>query len=141
MFSGSESHFDRLADHVWSMIKDVQRGDFFRSHAPHAWRPRLNVYETPAQYMICVEIAGIDPEKIEVQMEGFVLAISGDRPRPTPPHDKDNVSIGLMEIDSGRFKRKLSLPADIESEKISASYSNGFLWIILPRAGNRGGGD
>jgi len=54
------------------------------------------------------------------------------------PAGEADVSVTLMEIDSGRFQRKLPLPDDARLDGMTALYKNGFLWITIPRAGEFG---
>lgn len=148
------SGFDDLADHVWAMMDKMGGGHIFRSHSPRSWRPRLNIYETPEEYVVCVELAGMPREAIDVCAEAGVLHIRGVRQRPVIPTPCERqadsvpsgetpnlgtadrpVSVHLMEIDSGRFHRKVPIPGDALVDDIGATYRHGYLWIILPRAG------
>ncbi len=83
-------------------------------------------------------------EDIEVTADNRMLRICGVRARATLPADPQEdaselrVSVHLMEIDSGRFERKLPLPDDVHTDGISAAYRQGYLWITLPRDVNPG---
>lgn len=133
------SGFDDLADHVWTMISDTRGGAYFRSHAPDVWHPPLNVYETPTRYYVCVEIAGMDARTFDIQAANGALYIRGSRQRPTIPDHDGEVSVHIMEIDSGRFQCKLPLPPDAHTDGIEATYRNGFLWVLVPRDADSGG--
>ena len=135
----SESSFEDLARQVWTMISEVDGPKCFRSHGPHRWRPHLNLYETPDGYLICVELSGMEAEKIIVRAGDDMLHIIGDRPKPEVPGPSDRVGVHLMEIDSGPFHRKVPVPRDVDTESISACYRQGYLWITLPRSTERGG--
>ncbi len=126
--------FDDLANQVHTMMGEMGGRNYFRSHASETWSPRMNLYETEARYVVCVELAGTRRESIEVRAGEGVLHICGSRGKPIPPDQATaEVSVHLMEIDSGRFHRKLPLPTDVVSEKIGALYRQGYLWITLPR--------
>ena len=148
------SGFDDLADHLWAMMDKMEGGRIFRSHSPRSWRPRLNIYETPDEYVVCVELAGMTREEIDVSAEGGVLHLRGVRQRPVIPErwarqgdsagadaeanappDDAAVSVHLMEIDSGRFHRQVPIPPDAAVGEIGATYRHGYLWIVLPRTG------
>lgn len=129
------SSFDDMTDHVWSMMNDLSSPDYFGSHAPRSWRPRVNLYETQTRYVVCVALSGMSVEQIDIQADDGVLKIRGDRSRPTVPDEADQVCVHVMEIDSGSFSRKIPILPDVDREKISATYANGYLWVFLPRTG------
>ena len=134
--------FGNLSDQLWAMMDKMEGGRIFRSRSPHCWQPRLNVYETPVAYLVCAELAGMPREDIEISAVDGVLHLRGARERPAMPlGDEDQgpsadkpVSVALMEIDSGRFHRKLAMPPDADLERSSATYRHGYLWIRVPRA-------
>ncbi len=136
-----ESGFDRLADHVRSMLDEMQGRNYFRSHGPHVWTPRLNLYETARQYVVCVELAGMPREEIEIRVEDGVLHIQGVRRKPDLPTESagesahPDITVHMMEIDSGRFHRRVPIAGDVVVNRIAASYRHGYLWIFLPREG------
>ena len=132
------SNFSKLAEHMRSMLDEMQGHNYFRSHAPDMFQPRVNLYETRRSYHICAELAGMPREDIDVRVEDGRLYIRGHREKPVAPAGDADVSVTLMEIDSGRFQRKLPLPDDARLDGMTALYKNGFLWITIPRTGESG---
>lgn len=130
----TESNFDQLADQVWQMMHEMEGGNYFRSQAPHPWSPCLNLYETPDVFLVCVELAGMPREEIDVRAADGVLHIVGVRHKPTLPEETGDVSVHLMEIDSGRFRRRVPIPGDVNTDEIQAVYRHGYLWVIMPRS-------
>ena len=128
------SNFDELADQVRAMMKEMEGKNWFRSHTPDTWRPRVNLYETTERYVVCVELAGMRKEEIDLRAMDGALHIRGTRPRPIIPGRATDVGVHLMEIDSGRFHRKIPLPSDVVVREISATYCHGYLWVAMPRA-------
>jgi HSP20 family protein len=128
-----EDSFRELARSMDAMIDGVLGGDYFRSSARDTWDPPLNVYETPDKFVICVELAGVQPGDVDVQVDGSILHIRGHRPKPTVPNVAGEISVHLMEIDSGRFHRKVAVPLDLDVEACTATYKNGYVWIVMPR--------
>lgn len=128
------SSFDELADQMRAMMSEMEGKNWFRSHAPDTWSPRINLYETVDRYVACVELAGMRREEIDLRAMDGVLHIRGMRPKPIVPDDATDVSVHLMEIDSGRFHRKIPLPSDVVVQQIGATYCHGYLWVTLPRA-------
>jgi HSP20 family protein len=94
------------------------------------WRPPVDIYETPEEVVVLVEIAGMSKRDINVTMEEDVLRISGTRPDYSP---STKMKLHQMEIDYGKFERtiKISLPIDIK--RITAHYKEGFLQITLTK--------
>jgi len=130
-----EDSFRELARSMDAMIDGVMGQDYFRSSARDSWDPALNVYEMPDKLVVCVELAGINPGDLDVQVENGVLHIRGHRPKPAVPDACEEISVHLMEIDSGRFHRKVPLPPDLDVDACTATYKNGYVWIVMPRRG------
>ena len=132
--SAAAGNFDDFANEGWSMMDEMAHQQLFRSGTPAPWQPRVNFYETTSRYLLCVELAGMSCPKIGVRVTERTLSISGVRPKPGLADVEEDVSVHVMEIDSGRFQRELSLPEDVDTERISAQYRQGYLWITLPRS-------
>lgn len=108
--------------------------DIFRSINPifslrnRTWNPQMDIYETPEDIIIRAEIAGVDKENLEVEINNKAVRISGKRSEISP---MPNATYKLAEIQYGFFERMLFLPSPIDPEFVSASYLNGFLNIRL----------
>lgn len=103
-----------------------------------SWSPNVNLYESERDYLVCVDIAGIDRDKLDVSVAEGRLRIRGQRMVPVPPHAEDpaiasRMRMHLMEIDHGWFSRDVELPADVEQDRIEAKYLDGLLWVQLPK--------
>lgn len=129
----SDSDRDHSPDDFDRSVDDVMGGDTFRLSPPDDWEPHLNVYELSDRYMICAELANMRHNEIEVFADGGALHIRGHRNKPVLPDCAEDPSVRMMEIDSGRFRRKLPIPSDIDESAITARYLNGLLWITLPK--------
>ena len=117
------------------------------------WTPNVNLYENSTSYLVCVDLAGVDKEKIDVEVVDQRLKLRGvravpqceeaegrepgdDRGGPCAPAATGTVKrirVHLMEIDHGAFAREVELPPDADRESITASYRNGLLWIEIPK--------
>lgn len=95
---------------------------------PALWRPPTDVYETNDAVVILIEIAGMDPDKIEVQFSDKVLTVSGQR---LDVHRR--ASCHCLEIQYGDFASEVYLPGNYDLEGIDAEYKDGFLTITLPK--------
>jgi HSP20 family protein len=116
-----------IDDIVRSLISG-QRSASMRS--VQAWRPALDVYATDTSFEVVAELAGMQVDDIEVVVEGEVLAISGNRPRPQADHC---LSYYEARIPFGPFYAEVAIPFDIEWGDTKADYQNGLLTVSLPR--------
>ena len=94
--------------------------------------PALNVGNTPKSVEIYAFAPGLDPSKIEVNLERGVLTISGERPSGLPAADEKS-AVHVNERFAGRFRRVLSLPEDADPGAVSAAYRDGVLHVSIKR--------
>lgn len=95
------------------------------------WQPAIDVAETESELVINVEIPGMDPEDIDVSLSEGTLFIKGEK---KPKAEEKEADYHLIERSYGTFIRSIPLPAEVQSDKISASYKNGILKITLPKS-------
>ncbi|WP_428936976.1 Hsp20/alpha crystallin family protein [Fontivita pretiosa] len=139
--------FGILMRQMTVMIEQMHKG-YFKFAPGDTWVPSVNLYETETAYVLCVDLAGVDKDKIDVTIDHNVLRLRGHRPMPGEYNDPAAASaqpeaeldpqrrwvrLHLMEIDHGQFSREVQLPVDISQDKITATYRNGLLWIHLPK--------
>lgn len=107
---------------IGSGIRGMGRGGF----------PALNVGNTPDSVELYAFVPGLDPNSIEVNLERGALSITGER-QDELPGDDDKSTVHLNERFAGRFRRVVSLPDDVDPNKVSAEYREGVLHISVPR--------
>lgn len=95
-----------------------------------AWVPPLDIYETKDRYVVNMELAGVDPDSVEVAVEESVLTVRGERPFY---HDVPDEAFHRVERRFGPFARSLSLPPTANAESIEASFDRGVLVIQVPK--------
>lgn len=107
-----------------------------RSVAPGSF-PAINIGNTPASVEIYAFAPGIDPSKVEVVVDRGVLTLSGERTSTVPEGNGEGNekarTVYSRERPSGRFKRAISLPEDVDAAQVSATYRDGVLRISVPR--------
>jgi len=128
----TQSGFFHFSEQMSQMMDEMFRR-YWRFSSTRCWQPTINIYETPQQYVICVDLAGMRREDIDVQIEQNRLVIQGKRPIPDPGSRADQLRIHLMEIDHGPFQRELEVPGDVDAAGVTAKYRDGMLWIELPK--------
>jgi HSP20 family protein len=105
-----------------------------RSTTGHsAWTPNTDVYETPDQLIVKMELAGIAPADIEIVVHDRLLVVCGCREDACRPR-QHRCSFRQMEIDYGYFERRIVLSQTIDASEARACMKNGFLRIELPKA-------
>jgi HSP20 family protein len=93
-----------------------------------AWRPPTDVYETDANIVVRVEIAGVREEDFQLSLADRRLVISGWRNDPT-----EKLACQRMEINYGEFRTEIHLPWPLREDEIEAVYEDGFLSVLLPK--------
>ncbi len=94
------------------------------------WQPPTDVYETEEEIVVRVELAGVDPSQVSIQLTERVLTVSGVR------QDKQlKVGYHRMEISHGPFETRAVLPRRSDVRGIRAEYQAGFLLIRVPKSG------
>lgn len=133
-----EPPFQHLVRQANKLMDQMQKG-YFNFCPSETWTPSVNLYETDDGYQICVDLAGVEKEKIDVEVEGQRLKLRGTRQVPVheegsvKEHDTARPRIHLMEIDHGSFCREVDLPIDVRRDRIRATYRNGLLWVEIPK--------
>lgn len=106
---------------------------FYREHEhifwKESWAPSVDIYESDEAFIILVELAGVNPDAVELDLIGNSLVIKGERYFPV----EENILVHRMEIHSGPFEREIILPEEIDEEKVKATWKEGLLVIRLPK--------
>jgi HSP20 family protein len=119
---------------VWHITEDFQNAISDTSRwriisRPHAWRPPTDVYETEDAIIIRVEVAGMREADFTISLVERNLTIHGIR-----QDTSERRSYHQMEIAFGEFHTEVELPYLIVSDKVEATYRDGFLRVVLPIA-------
>ncbi|KAF1803164.1 HSP20-like chaperone [Mucor lusitanicus] len=127
-----------------------------------AFYPTTDMIETPDAYELHAELPGYDKKNIKIEMpDSNTLVISGNvakeyksqastskesQQMTATAKDQDNKQVGkhsaghkwlVQERTSGSFVRTFTLPIAVKSETIKASYNNGVLKVVIPKAENK----
>lgn len=93
-------------------------------------RPAVEMTEKPDGYRISIEVPGIEPEAIDLQVEGDTLMLRGEKQSERDEQEEDYT---FSERSYGAFERRIALPADALREEVEARAKNGVLTIRIPR--------
>jgi HSP20 family protein len=122
---------DRLQGEIEELFADLWQVPRF-SGVRRSFRPAADCFVTddPPQLVVVVELAGVDPDSIEIAIEGDTLTVAGHRSRPRI----EGQVYQQAEIDYGRFERRLQLDRSVDASAATASYDAGMLRLTLPLA-------
>ena len=96
--------------------------------------PDADVSETENEIRVVVELPGMRPDDIQVDLENNVLTISGEKREERTEGDDQNQTWHLSERRYGRFSRSFVLPRDVEQDQIRAHFDNGVLSLTIPKS-------
>ena len=101
------------------------------SSGQSGFTPAIDVYEDKNNVIVETQLAGIDPEKVDVSIENDVLSIKGESEKKSEVEDKNYYR---KEIRRGSFYRSVALPAHVLGDKAGAEAIDGVLKITIPKA-------
>ena len=96
-----------------------------------AWAPALDISERKDAYLVTVELPGVEADDLDITLEDGLLTIQGERHFA---HDSSEQQFHRVERRYGTFRRSITLPAHVMAEGIQASFDNGVLQILVPKA-------
>lgn len=105
-------------------------GDDVSSIATSVWSPAVDIREEEDRFVLHADVPGVDPNDIEITMEGGVLTIKGERKHEVSDERK---GYSRMERVYGSFYRRFGLPNTAEADKIEAHSRNGVLEVVIPK--------
>jgi len=92
--------------------------------------PAVDMYEEKDNVVVEANLAGIDPEKVNVSIENDVLCIKGESEKKSEVDDKNYYR---KEIRRGSFYRSVTLPAKVDGDRANAVTEDGVLKISIPK--------
>ena len=117
----SDNYFDDM-DKMISEFMSISRGN-------KGFMPAVDMYEDNDNVVVETQLAGIDPEQIEVAIENDVLCIKGEGEKKTEVEEKNYYR---NEIRRGNFYRSIPLPTRVDGDKASAVAEEGIFKNIYP---------
>ena len=96
-----------------------------------SFSPKINISENEKQFMIDVEVPGMDKNDIDVSLENRQLTISGKRKFD---NEEKDTRYHRVETHFGSFTRSFRLPDSVDEGSINAKYNNGILSITIDKS-------
>jgi len=92
--------------------------------------PPINVFRKGEDFVAIAEIPGVEKQNIDVQVRGNAIRIAGSK----AVNYTDKASVHRRERLAGEFDRVITMPVEIDSERVKAECRDGILAVYLPRA-------
>lgn len=94
-------------------------------------QPPMNLAETETHFEITFDLPGLRPEEVCVEFKEGQLIVSGER---KGEHETAGKKFHRIERSYGTFRRSITLPGDVDEEKIDAEFHDGVLRVLLPKS-------
>lgn len=131
-----------IRDRNWGALEDLYRemdhlvqnlfpGEQAQRNGGGQFQLPLDLFETEEQFEVWMDLPGVSADQLQVELHEGELMIAGERPAPT---QEEGRTLHRSERRYGQFRRLLTLPTQIEPEKISAEYHDGVLKVTLPKS-------
>ena len=122
----------------WSQIEQFHNrmNQLFSDSFDHAGKaafevPNMDIKDLKDHYEVTMDMPGADKDKINIQVEGRVLSVSGER--DTANATQKNSQVLRDERGEARFERVTTLPGPVKVDAVKTTFANGVLTIILPK--------
>ena len=121
----------------WALVSRLQKDIDRLFNAPQttaaasgAWLPPVDIHEESNQFVLNVDLPGVDPKTVEITSDHGVLTIRGKR-EETRREDREGYR--RVERITGEFLRRFSLPDSVDTQNIKAKAANGVLEVAIPK--------
>jgi HSP20 family protein len=127
--------FVRMRQEIDEMFNNVLgdwtgRMNLFNRGGMGAFMPIVDVTETAKEIRVTAELPGLDEKDLEVSIQEDSLWIKGEK---REEHEAERGDIYRSERQYGAFERMIPLPAEVDADKIKASFKKGVLRVTLPK--------
>jgi HSP20 family protein len=129
-FENALAEFEQLRGEMQRLLDGQTPADAYYGGATGVF-PLVNVTQDADQFYVRAEVPGIDARELSISAVKNRLSIAGKREIPT---EHERVSYHRRERPEGSFNRMLTLPTDLDVDRIEARYSDGVLTLTLPKA-------
>jgi len=94
------------------------------------WTPAVDIKEEDNQFVLFVDVPGVEAKDIDITTEKGVLTIKGQRYAET---QEEREGYKRIERTRGSFQRNFTLPDTADTDRISAKNKNGVLEVVIPK--------
>lgn len=126
-FTGFRREMDRLFDDFFA---PAETRSFGAPAGVAAVWPSIDVNETDQAYTVTAEAPGLEEKDVELNLRDNVLSISGEKRQE---HKEEDGGRTYAERFYGRFQRSIPFDAEVDADKVQATFKNGVLTVNLPK--------
>ncbi len=123
-----------LSSHLWGdMFNEFDNAveSFLGSSMNETMQISCDVSETKDSYKMCFDVPGVKKEDINIDVQGNLLTVSGERKSEGDVNDEHGLR---HERSYGKFERSFTVPDGVNLDKVKAAYENGVLNLTIPKA-------
>lgn len=121
----------RLQDEINRLFGNAQQSD--SSSATATWIPPVDIHEYADRFEFYVDAPGVNPDKIDLTLEGGVLTLSGERSEQARNGQAEELRYRRIERSQGHFYRRFVLSDTVDSDRVNATGKNGVLTVTIPK--------
>lgn len=125
-FFGIQREINRVFD---NFIRGGVQAD--ENFAASYWTPAVDIVEQENEYVVKMELPGVNKDEVKISLESNILTIKGEKKQEKEEQSKN---LHRIERSYGSFQRSFTLPTTVKSDKIDAVFKDGVLSVSLPKA-------
>lgn len=111
-------------------FEDEEWPEFRFPRTPIVRTPKMDIYEDNGNVIAEVELPGVEPKNIDVEVKDNYLSVSAKREEKKEEKEKGYYR---KELSKGYYKRVVPLPKEVVGEKAEAKYKDGVLKVVVPK--------
>lgn len=129
----AETALARMRDELDTLLERVMRdpwGTLSSGLSSLGSFPALDLSETDREVRVTMELPGVDPQDVQIGMQGGLLTVRGEKRHEHEARERD---VRYMERRFGSFERSVTLPSYADVERAEARFKDGVLTITFPK--------
>lgn len=127
-FNNLRQQIDRLFDDI---VHEQPQLGIFSKISESLWSPAIELQETETELLLKVQLPGINPEELDIQVSENAVFLSGEHKEQKKT---DEQGVFRSEFHYGQFKRVVPLPIAIQREQVKAEMTTGLLTLTMLKA-------
>ena len=120
-----------IFDDVEQMMNQAFGHSLENGRSRLSYSPLMNVSETESDYLIMMDLPGVEKKDVDVNLSNGIITVLGERKTSKKGDENNHI---WHETTYGTFSRSFELTSDIVEEKIKAKFKDGVLNITIPKA-------
>ncbi|MBN2397469.1 MAG: Hsp20/alpha crystallin family protein [Deltaproteobacteria bacterium] len=105
--------------------------EFLTLRGEKSLAPAFDISESEKAYTVTAELPGIDEKDLEVTIAGGMLSVKGEKKQES---EEKGGTYHRIERTYGSFHRSFRIPDAVQEDKVDATYKNGILKLVIPKA-------